>query len=243
MFLNTLNKLEPLSSVMNHWLVMDYKNLIKVPLSQVRSDITALVSANILPDDDGVRDPRNGYHMFAQGGEIESEARRPRSVDVTIRAGCHWFNSADIDLGGMGSPPDPDLVTYPLFIEMLKVLASTWPCPWVEAHAYAPNFPPLEPATSPLQPPQPLPPRETYYFPWLLYLSAPFVRGLRPPRDLICDRTPGGGVILSAVADRLDPTHPDHVRRSRLLESIITERLPGSRNKPMLIPPPRVGPY
>jgi hypothetical protein len=127
--------------------------------------------------------------------------------------------------GGEGRPPDLELVTYPLFMEMLKVLASTWPCPWVEAHAFAPNFPPLEPATFPSTAPR-LPPRETYYFPWLLYLSAPFVRGLNPPRDLLCNLTPGGGVILNAVTDRLDPANPEHARRARLLGALVAERLP-----------------
>jgi hypothetical protein len=76
---------------------------------------------------------------------------------------------------------------------------------------------------------------------WILYLSAPFVRGLAPPSELKCDPTPGGGVILSAMLERPDPNNADHMRRARLLGQILEERI-GEGRYPALWGP-RIGPY
>jgi len=81
---------------------------------------------------------------------------------------------------------------------------------------------------------------------WIAYLSAPLAAGLTPPPDLFPEQTPGGGLILSAVKDQIDPTNPDHVRRSKILGEIMTKQAarPGLRGA--IYPgdfPPRVGPY
>jgi len=245
-FLETLDKLEPLSPAMNNWLLVDFVDLVLRPLTEVRSGIADLVLKNVGRDDDDEVDPREGYWMSAEGAESKKGFKTPRSVEVSIRSGSQWLNDAEICVGGIGRPADPALATYPIYRGALEILASTWPCPWVEAHAFRPNFPPLKPATIPLTAARELdPPRETYYFPWMLYLSAPLAAGLEPPKDLLREATPGGGMILSAVQDRLDPDNPDHTRRARLLQTIIDQRLPPDpvARLGMATPPARIGPY
>jgi hypothetical protein len=208
-----------------------------------------LTANGVRRGDDNRPDPDDGYSVFAKGADVQHELGTSRSSEITIRAGSSWTNEALIDFGGNSMAPDLKLMTYSLFKGAVEVLASTWPCPWVEAHAYTPNFPPLEPATLPLVPASslpPRPPREDYIFPWILYLSAPFASQLTPSPDLIREETPGGGVILSAVTDRLDPANPDHKRRSRLLQATIAEHLPPDnprRWSVMAVPPARIGPY
>jgi hypothetical protein len=247
-FLDTLDQIGPLGPAMNNWLLLDLSTAeaTMAPLARARPRIAEWVLNNVVRDGDGEPDPSDGYALFARGGEVESEFGSSRSINVDVRAGSQWrSNQASFAVGDLSRPPDRDLVTYPIYRGALEVLASVWPLPWMEAYAYAPNFPPLEPATFPPTV-KPLPPRENYNFPWILYLSAPLAAGLKPPAALICDPTPGGGVVLSVVRDRLDPENPDHVRRSRLLQAIMDERV-GEDEPPDGVgaasPPPRVGPF
>jgi hypothetical protein len=60
---------------------------------------------------------------------------------------------------------------------------------------------------------------------WIAYLSPPLAIGLAPPPEIVWERTPGGGMILSAVQERLDEANPEHVRRAGLLEAIMNERV------------------
>jgi hypothetical protein len=41
--------------------------------------------------------------------------------------------------------------------------------------------------------------------------------GLRLSPEIQSERTPDGGVLISACDDRLDPANPEHVRRSRII--------------------------
>jgi hypothetical protein len=199
---------------------------------------------NMVRNDDDEPDRRDGYALMAWGGEVESEFGTSRSINVNVRAGSQWrHNQASFEVGGLSRPPDRDLVTYPIYRGALETLASIWPLPWMEAHVFLPDL--IPPITEPMDSP-PMPPSRDLNFPWILYLSAPLAAGMKPPADLICDCTPGGGVVLSVVRDRLDPENPDHIRRSRLLQTVMDERV-GEDAPPSgfgaASPPPRVGPY
>jgi hypothetical protein len=245
-FLNTLDQLGPLGPAMNNWLLLDMSTAeaTMAPIAKARPRIADWVLNNVVRDDDDEPDPRDGYALFARGGEVESEFGTSRSINVDVRAGSQWRrNQASFTVGGISRPPDRDLVTYPIYRGALETLASIWPLPWMEAYVFLPDLIPriTEPMVSP-----PIPPSRDLNFSWILYLSAPLAAGLTPPADLICDPTPGGGVILSAVRDRLDPENPDHIWRSRLLQAIMDERV-GEDTPPNGVgaasPPPRVGPY
>ncbi len=53
----------------------------------------------------------------------------------------------------------------------------------------------------------------------------PLAAGLTPPRGLASERPPGGGLILSAARERLDPFNSEHLHRAGLLEAIMNDRI------------------
>jgi len=244
-FLDTLDRLGPLGPAMNNWLLLDMSTAeaTTVPLARARPRMAEWVLKNVVRDDDDEPDPRDGYQLITWGGEVESEFGAPRSINVKVQAGSQRHNQASFSVGGLNRPPDRALVTYPAYRGALEILASIWPLPWMEAYVFLPDLIPriTEPMVTP-----PIPPGTELQFPWMLYLSAPLAAGLIPPADLICDPTPGGGVILSVVRERLDPENPDHLRRARLLQATMDERV-GEEQPPNGVgaasPPPRVGPY
>jgi hypothetical protein len=67
-------------------------------------------------------------------------------------------------------------------------------------------------------------PSSSYGIPWLSYLSKPLAAGLTPPPGLLSERTPDGGLLMIAAEDRLDPTNPEHMRRSRAMADIMIAR-------------------
>ena len=156
-FIETLDRLTRVAPLMSNWQVWNGRASF-LPLAKARHDMAKLTANGVRRDGDDRPDPDDGYSVFAKGAEVLRELGTSRSSEITIRAGSSWTNEALVDFGGNAMAPDLSLMTYPLFKGAVEVLASTWPCPWVEAHAYTPNFPPLEPATLPLVPASSLPP-------------------------------------------------------------------------------------
>jgi hypothetical protein len=88
--------------------------------------------------------------------------------------------------------------------------------------------------------------RRSFETAWIAYLSAPLAKGLTPPPEIVCEATPGGGVVLSSVLERLDDGNPDHLRRALQLEAVLDERI-GFQGlgyaQPRVEYPARQGPY
>jgi hypothetical protein len=69
----------------------------------------------------------------------------------------------------------------------------------------------------------PLFPYSRYHVPWIAYLSAPLASGLQLAAGILAERTPDGGVLMTAMEERLDPTNPEHLRRARIIaETMVT---------------------
>jgi hypothetical protein len=60
-------------------------------------------------------------------------------------------------------------------------------------------------------------PYSIFHIPWIAYLSAEHADGIALPRDIVTERTPDGGLLMSATTDRLDPDNSEHVRRARII--------------------------
>ena len=60
-------------------------------------------------------------------------------------------------------------------------------------------------------------PKSIFHVPWIAYLSAELAAGVTLAREVLTERTPDGGLLMSATTERLDPTNPEHVRCARIL--------------------------
>ena len=72
-----------------------------------------------------------------------------------------------------------------------------------------------------------------FHIPWLGYLSAPLASGFELPPEILTERTPDGGLLMTATKERLGPTVPEHRRRviaetmvaRTVFQAQVTERL------------------
>jgi hypothetical protein len=139
-------------------------------------------------------------------------------MSIRIVAGGHREGETSLQAGDYKAPPDPAIVTYPLFKTALLAINATWPPFWACAYAFRMDY-----YKSPLIAGTPLFPYSRFHIPWLAYLSAPLAAGLDLLPEILTERTPDGGLLMIATEERLDPTNPEHLRRSRILaETLIT---------------------
>jgi len=231
---------------MSNWLMIDMVDFTTDQLATARPDFTAFVERNVTQIEGMAPDRREGFTLLARGSMVESEFGSARSVDIAVCAGADWNNDSSFQIGSLRSFPDPALVTYPIYRGALEAMVSSFPCPYAWAKYFiAEELEPLRPATFPVQPSPPGKRLQPFDGAWIAYLSAPLAAGFTPPADLFPERTPGGGLILSAVKDHIDPTNPDHVLASQKLQTILSERAGKASQRGDIHPgrfPPRVGP-
>lgn len=228
--LSSLRQLGGLSDCMSNWTLGDAGS--PVSLSDAEGRMTELVSNNVSRDDDDVPFPEEGYVFRSVGSMLPNDFSGPDTADFFVSVGGKWWNRLEFEVGAFAHPADLSLLTYPLHKGALVAFAENWPCPWALATAF--DEAETYPASS-----------RFFTIAWIAYLSAPLARGLIPPRDVLSERTPGGGMILSAVDERLDTANPDHMRRSDTLEAIMNERV-GVKAAALdqhAGLPPREGPY
>lgn len=177
-----------------------------------RGNLRSLVERGVTRDDYDEPMPDDGYHIVGGNYPHFSSPEPTKYVSLSVKAGSLYDNQVKLETGAWRDPPDAQITTYPIFRRALEAIASAWPCPW--AHAYAFKLDYDKQPTTPGQPPMP---GSMFHLGWISYLSAPLVAGLSIPLGLTVEPTPGGGVILSAVRDRFDPTNPAHFHQSRRL--------------------------
>ena len=154
-----------------------------------------------------------GWAIAYPLGSISGE----RALRFILAAGSKWIDHSSFEIGSPFYPPDPSLVTYPIFKGALLAMVSVWPAPWANASCWIwGERPPTQPGEAPF----PL----GYQMPWISYLSAERASELGPTPELITERTPDGGLLMSATETRFDPYNLDHMRRSRRMAEILIER-------------------
>jgi hypothetical protein len=68
-------------------------------------------------------------------------------------------------------------------------------------------------------------PYSVFHIPWIAYVAAEYAAGVALPRDILAERTPDGGLLMSATTQRLDPDNPEHVRRARIIAEVMIARV------------------
>ncbi|HZR62083.1 MAG TPA: hypothetical protein VFA80_14130 [Xanthobacteraceae bacterium] len=211
--LDTLNRIDP--TLFTNWEIMDLPTSTSIPLAAARPRIGAIVEANITRDDHGKPSPHYGYSCVA----FTDNAAKSRNVTLRIKAGGKDQGHISLETGSYRVAPDPSILTYPFFRAALLAINATWSPPWSCAQAFRVDYDEV-----PLFPGAPLFPYSRYHIPWIAYLSSPLAVEVRLPREILCENTPSGDLLMTATEDRLDPTNPEHLRRARLLAETLIAR-------------------
>jgi hypothetical protein len=136
-----------------------------------------------------------------------------------VTAGSDYEGKSSFELNPtpLSPPPDPAVITYRMFKGVLLAMISVWPAPWANARC---SIWGEKPPTLPGEPPFPY---SGYQMPWISYLSAERAGPLGPLSGVISERTPDGGLLMSATTDKFDPTNLTHMRRSHHMAEIMIE--------------------
>jgi hypothetical protein len=227
-FIETVDALTRIDQTMfTNWEVMDLPAISSLPLETARSRIADIIENNVSRDQLREPDPDYGYSAVAFTDKV-AESRR---VDLRVRTGGKPERTTSLQTGEWNVPPDPEIVTYPIFKKALLAINAIWPPVWACAYAFRVDY-----FEVPLAPGAPLFPYSCFHIPWMGYLPALHTkRFVLPPPEIVTESTPDGGLLMIATEDRLDPTNLEHLRRARaLLEAMFA----GTGERPRPSPPP-----
>jgi hypothetical protein len=250
-FLKTLDSLSSIDPVLSDWKIDDFPNpssgdeitdslnMKAVPLAVARPRMTEIIENYVRRDDAYEPDPDWGYHASAATSEFSG----PSAASISVDAGGKYGDGSTFFGFGLSNgmePPDLSLVTYPLFKTVLLAVNAVWRAPWACAQAFRSgtvSVPNVEVApgvigtridsVAPL-PLDPTFPYSIFHIPWIAYLSAEHAAGVTLPLDILTERTPDGGLLMSAATDRLDPDKPEHARRARMIADVMIARFGAS---------------
>lgn len=213
-FLTTLDALSAIDPIFADWLIVNYgSGADSFPLATVRPRMSALIENNVSRNDWREPQPDEGYTL----GAYTDTRDDARSMHLRISAGAEK-EEGDTSLE-LGTPSDPAVVTYPLYKAALLAINASWPPPWACAYAFHVDY-----NDEPLSPGAPLFPYSKFHITWIGYLSAPLAKGLQLPPEILTERTMDGGVLMTAVEERLDPANPEHLRRARILAETMVKQ-------------------
>lgn len=222
-FVKTLDALSSIDPLLANWQIIDARALSLAPLAAARPRIARIIEGNVARDDFGKPDGVYGYHANAR----TCTARDPRNVSFGVHAGGKLVGDAMLTFGEHDVAPDLTIVTYPLFKAALLAINAVWLPAWTCAQAFRSDViqAPFELGGAqgfglksvPQVPSDPAFPESVFHVPWLVYLCGPLSAGLKVTPEIVTERTSDGGLLMSAVEDRFDPTNPEHVRRARIL--------------------------
>ncbi len=227
--LDALTNIDP--SIFTNWEVMDFPAKDSMPLAAVRPRIAAMIEKNVVRGELGEAEPRHGYNAVAYTGNVS----KSRFINLRINAGGKRKGEVWLDAGYLRVAADPDIVTYPIFRSALLAISTLWPAPW--AYAYVRRVGhvavPIEVGADGVQAfridsPRQVPtdssfPKE-FHIPWLTYLSAKLAADLMLAPEILTERTPDGGLLMTATEDRIDPDNPEHLRRARIIAETMIAR-------------------
>jgi hypothetical protein len=229
-FVRTLDALSNIDPILADWTISDARNMSLLSLAAARSRMAAIIENNIARDDFDEPSPVYGYHAHARAGSFKD----PRSLKFTVHAGGKRGGDTMLKFGEYDVAPDVAIVTYPLFKAALVAINSVWSAPWACAQVYRSGTiaVPIDFGGAqafrldsvPQVPGDPTFPDTTFHIPWIAYLSSEVANGLKLTPEILTERTPDGGLLMSAATERLDPTNPDHLRRARILAEILIAR-------------------
>jgi hypothetical protein len=213
-FLRTLDGLTRIDpSIFAGWQVGELRKMKGIPLAAARPRISEIIGRNAHPDDSGRPEPEHGYAALA----LTTADEESRQMSLLVHSvGMLPEGNVRLMAGDLMVPPDPAIVSYSVFRAALLTMNEIWLPPWGCARVFKLDYDKV-----PLFPGAALFPHSEFHIPWIAYLGPSLLHGFAGAPDIKTERTPDGGVLMSAIEDRLDPTNPEHLRRARILADIL----------------------
>jgi hypothetical protein len=220
--LDSLSEIDPLFTgwkVFERWEIVEKEEQLLVSLADARNRIVEIVENCVAHNEYGPA-PKEGYDVAAYAG-----ARGARKVTFTVRT---WNQIFMLEFGEHYLASDLSIVTYPRFRAALLAICRAWDAQWAAAQAcrsefvktpmdFGPGVPAFKIETATQVPIDPTFPRSALFIPWIAYLSAKRAAGVALAPEILTERTPDDGLLMSATTERLDPTNPAHVRHARII--------------------------
>ncbi|HEY2708970.1 MAG TPA: hypothetical protein VGI95_13040 [Caulobacteraceae bacterium] len=225
-FLDMLALLEPLDPSFRGWMTRkaaptDWEDPDEPPpevvsVASVESELGDWVTANMRRNDWCEPWPEAGYGLSACS-DYATIASGAELAKVGVSVGSVGVDHGEFEIGSEVTPPDPRLATHAIYRGATLAVAAVWKAPWANVRVWIWG---QRPPTLPGEPPFPY---SGYQMPWISYLCAERAAKLGPLPDLITERTPDGGLLMSATLDRFDPANLAHMRCSRQMAEIMIE--------------------
>lgn len=221
-FIETLALFERADPLLANWWTSThnthtYEHGPPTAIATLQSHFGDWLEGSMVRDDWGDPDPSEGYMLGGLNGFPPGSLLNDRQFLFVVKAGSVCKGKSSFELRPRVTLPDPAVITYPMFKGVLLAMVAVWPAPWANAKC---SIWGEKPPTLPGEPPFPY---SGYQMPWISYLSAERAASLGPLPDLITERTPDGGLLMSATTDKFDPTNLEHMRRSRHMAEIMIE--------------------
>jgi hypothetical protein len=214
-FLQSLDALSEIDPLLAKWKVLDLLAEVSLPLALARQRIATIVENNVDRDDAGRPEPASGYSAIA----VTDNAIRSRLVEFSVGAGRVLKDEMMLRVGDILYPPDPLIVKYAMFRQAILATSAIWQPIWAAVSAHRGDY-----AEEPIIAGAPLFPHSAFHIPWIAYVEPARAVDFALPAEIRTERTPNGGLLLTATEEPLDPTNPGHLRGARVVaETMIAQ--------------------
>jgi len=184
----------------------------EIPIGGLDRGRVAGLIAEQIHRTDGDAVPQNGY-FFVVANKPE---RGPRMVSLMFRCAATFFadfpsNSVRLSTDD-SALQDADIFSPETFRRAVLAIAAAWEPSWCEVGSNETRD--LSPSIQETGTPK-------VRLAWMTYLTPRFARLVTPPKSAIVDRTPEGGLLMIATADRFNVANPQHMKVAREIEAAL----------------------
>jgi hypothetical protein len=200
-----VDQLAPLHPAFGNWIWCG-RNEAPIAFAAIRDRLAENIAAAVSRGDDDEPEPIGGFRFAT----LNSLKTTPRSVGTMIHAGSwiqdsHYSNTADLHTTWKMAP-DPTIVAYRVFKAALVAFAECFETTYCVA----------------------LPddlkefwPQKKFRFGWINYVAPRFAPLITPPKSVIVEHRPNGGLLMAATDETFMTSNPRHLAAARDIETAL----------------------
>lgn len=200
----TMTALAALDPMLERWFLLDRKGFVPVALDDVAT-VAKTLEYQQKKLADGPVIPEEGFPLHSR-----TNRRDPFEIAVDYDVGAFgmfpYFPNRVTLISQPLEPANASFVNLRLFKPAILALSTIWNANW--AYAHPDGLPDLLPRDRRRM-------VSAFYGGWLTYLSPAFASKIVPPRSVICEEAPGGGLLMIATTDTFDIRNSAHVAVAR----------------------------